>query len=155
NSAVFPEPGIQTIRPSCRSMSEPNEAIEVTAPSVDEAIRQALEKLGASEDDVIIQVLSTPRSGVLGLGVRQARVRVERRAPEGARSGVTSPPPAPQSRPRPPSEPAAGNATGGGGSRTRPAPQRSVVAQPSLERSHSNDLPKRSSERSSPERTFE
>jgi spoIIIJ-associated protein len=76
-------------------MSEPNEAIEVTAPSVDEAIEQALDQLGASHDDVIIQVLSTPRSGVLGLGARQARVRVERRAPEGASSGVTSPPPAP------------------------------------------------------------
>jgi spoIIIJ-associated protein len=87
-------------------MSEPNEAIEVTAPSVDEAIKQALEKLGASEDDVIIQVLSAPRSGVLGLGFRQARVRVERRAPEGAQSGVMSPPPAPSPRPRAPSEPA-------------------------------------------------
>jgi spoIIIJ-associated protein len=100
-------------------MSEPNEAIEVTAPNVDEAIKQALEKLGASEDDVIIQVLSTPRSGVLGLGVRQARVRVERRAPEGARSGVMSPPPAPPPRPRPPAEPVASSATGGG---SRPAP---------------------------------
>lgn len=76
-------------------MSESNEAIEVTAPSVDEAIRQALDQLGAAEDDVVIQVLSTPRAGVLGLGVRQARVRVERRAAEGARSGVMSPPPAP------------------------------------------------------------
>ena len=91
-------------------MSESNEAIEVTAPSVDEAIKQALDKLGASEDDVVIQVLSTPRSGVLGLGARQARVRVERRAPEGARSGVMSPPPAPPPQPRParpaPSRPA-------------------------------------------------
>lgn len=102
-------------------MREPNEAIEVTASSVDEAIKQALEKLGASEDDVIIQVLSTPRSGVLGLGVRQARVRVERRAPEGAQSGVMSPPPAPPPRPRPPAEPTAASATNSG-SRPAPAP---------------------------------
>ena len=81
-------------------MSEPNEAIEVTAPSVDEAIEQALAKLGASQDDVVIQVLSTPRSGVLGLGARQARVRVERRALEAASSGVMSPPPAPPLPPR-------------------------------------------------------
>jgi spoIIIJ-associated protein len=101
-------------------MSEPNEAIEVTAPSVDEAIKQALDKLGASQDDVIVQVLSTPRAGVLGLGVRQARVRVERRAPEGAQSGVMSPPPAPPLRPRPPAEPSAASAGGGG---SRPAPQ--------------------------------
>ncbi|HLK87297.1 MAG TPA: RNA-binding cell elongation regulator Jag/EloR [Candidatus Binataceae bacterium] len=82
-------------------MSESNQAVEVTATSVDEAIKQALDKLGASEDDVVIQVLSTPRSGVLGLGARQARVRVERRAPEGASSGVMSPPPAPPPQPRP------------------------------------------------------
>jgi spoIIIJ-associated protein len=90
-------------------MSEPNEAIEVTAPSVDEAIEQALDQLGASEDDVVIQVLSTPRSGVLGLGARQARVRVERRPPQGARSGVTSPPHAPprSSPPAPPPRPRA------------------------------------------------
>jgi len=103
-------------------MSEPNEAIEVTAPSVDEAIKQALDELGASEDDVIIQVLSTPRSGVLGLGARQARVRVERRAPEGAQSGVMSPPPAPP--PRPPSEPTAASATG------TPAPPRASSTTP-------------------------
>jgi spoIIIJ-associated protein len=116
-------------------MSEPNEAIEVTAPSVDEAIRQALDKLGASQDDVIIQVLSTPRSGVLGLGARQARVRVERRAPEGARSGVMSPPPAPPPAPpvspRAPSQPAAPIASGSG---SRPSPQRPVNERSSPER---------------------
>jgi spoIIIJ-associated protein len=81
-------------------MSEAYEAIEVSALTVDEAIKEALEKLGAAEDDVIIQVLSTPRAGVLGLGARQARVRVVRRPLEAARSGVTSPPPAPPLPPR-------------------------------------------------------
>lgn len=76
-----------------------SESIETTASTVDEAISQALEQLGAQEDDVTIEVLSTPRAGVLGLGARQARVRVTRRAPEGARSGVMSPPPAPPMRP--------------------------------------------------------
>jgi spoIIIJ-associated protein len=107
-------------------MSEPNEAIEVTAPSVDEAIKQALEKLGASEDDVVIQVLSTPRAGVLGLGSRQARVRVERRLPEGAYSGVMSPPPAPPPRPRSSEEtPGAAGPRG-----ARNATQRASSAQP-------------------------
>ncbi len=73
----------------------PSDSIEVTAPSVDEAINEALEKLEAVEEDVVIEVLSTPRSGVLGLGARPARVRVTRRQPEGARSDVQSPPPAP------------------------------------------------------------
>jgi len=68
---------------------------EQTAATVEAAIRQALEELGAHEADVIIEVLSTPRSGVLGLGARQARVRVTRRPPEAATSAVASPPPAP------------------------------------------------------------
>jgi spoIIIJ-associated protein len=124
-----------------------NEAIEVTAPGVDEAIKEALEKLGASEDDVIIQVLSTPRSGLLGLGARQARVRVERRAPEAARSGVMSPPPAPPIRPRPP-EPRASAPSG-----SSSAPQRSTMERPSPERPSlqpSSQQPSR--ERPSPER---
>src|SRR5947209_8798529 len=73
----------------------PNESVEITAHTIEKAINQALEQLGADQDDVQIEVLSTPRAGVLGLGARQARVRVTRRAPEGASSGVTSPPPAP------------------------------------------------------------
>jgi spoIIIJ-associated protein len=85
-----------------------NDPIEVTAASVEQAITEALERLGADQDDVTIEVLSTPRSGVLGLGARQARIRVTRRAPEGARSGVTSPPHAPP--PTPPQRAAAKSA---------------------------------------------
>jgi spoIIIJ-associated protein len=76
------------------------DSIEISATSVDEAVSQALERLGAQEDGVTIEVLSTPRSGVLGIGARPARVRVTRRAQEAAHSGVTSPPPAPPPRPR-------------------------------------------------------
>src|SRR5712692_6548507 len=86
-----------------------NDSIEVTAATIDQAINQALAHLGADQDDVKIEVLSTPRAGVLGFGARQARVRVTRRAPEGASSGVTSPPPAPpvvrQPHPAAPSAP--------------------------------------------------
>jgi len=78
-----------------------NDSIEVTAATVESAISAALEQLGAQEDDVTIEVLSTPRAGVLGLGSRQARVRVTRRSPEVARSTVMSPPPAPPVRPTP------------------------------------------------------
>src|SRR5580698_6665775 len=73
----------------------PSDSIEATASTVEQAISQALDQLGAHQDDVTIEVLTTPRSGVLGLGVRAARVRVSRRAPELARSTVQSPPPAP------------------------------------------------------------
>src|SRR5260370_21206852 len=70
----------------------PNDFVEAEGASVEQAIREALVKLGADEADVSIEVLATPRSGLLGLGARQARVRVKRRAPEPARSEVASPP---------------------------------------------------------------
>ncbi len=76
-----------------------NHWLEVAAATVEAAIREALEKLGAVEEDVVIEVLSTPRSGLLGLGARQARVRVRRRQPGAARSDVQSPPLAPPLRP--------------------------------------------------------
>ncbi len=79
-----------------------NDPIEVTAQSVDEAVRQALDQLGAAEDEVVIEILNTPRSGVLGLGARQARVRVKRRTTEAVSSPAQSPPHAPPSGPRPP-----------------------------------------------------
>ena len=56
---------------------------EVEAASVEEATREALEQLGAREDEVTIEVIATPRAGVLGLGARQARVRVTRKGAEG------------------------------------------------------------------------
>jgi spoIIIJ-associated protein len=84
-----------------------NEPIEIAAATVDEAIKQALEQLAAQEDDVVIEVLATPRAGVLGLGARQARVRVTRRTSNVATSGVQSPPPAPAAIMSHPPEPAA------------------------------------------------
>src|ERR1700719_1966376 len=62
---------------------------EVEAASVEEATREALEQLGAREDEVTIEVIATPRAGVLGLGARQARVRVTRK---GAAGGGANPP---------------------------------------------------------------
>lgn len=79
-----------------------SDSTETTASTIDQAINQALAQLGAEQDDVTIEVLSTPRAGVLGLGARQARVRVTKRAREGAHSGVMSPPPAPPLRATPP-----------------------------------------------------
>jgi spoIIIJ-associated protein len=100
-----------------------NEPIEIAATTVDEAIKQALEQLAAQEDDVVIEVLATPRAGVLGLGARQARVRVTRRTSNVATSAVQSPPPAPAVD-RHPREPAAGEAHDG---EERPQAQREAV----------------------------
>jgi len=68
-----------------------NDSIETSAASVEEAIKEALEQLGASQDDVAIEVLATPRAGVLGLGARgRARPRDNRSAgPSSSSAGAT------------------------------------------------------------------
>jgi spoIIIJ-associated protein len=79
------------------------DSIEVTGATIDEAISQALSELGVAEDDAVIEVMVTPRSGVLGLGSRQARVRVSRRHGQGEAQSPAAP-----SRPsRPASVPSA------------------------------------------------
>jgi spoIIIJ-associated protein len=50
--------------------------VEKNAPSVEEAIELALEELGASEQEVSVQILQDPRSGFLGVGSQDAVVRV-------------------------------------------------------------------------------
>ena len=44
------------------------DTIEIEGASVEEATREALEKLAARDDEVTIEVLATARAGVLGLG---------------------------------------------------------------------------------------
>src|SRR5208282_1580763 len=82
--AIFPQPRIPTIHPGYMSNID---SIELAAASVEEATREALEQLGAREDEVAIEVLATPRAGVLGLGARQARVRVTRKSAAVAGAG--------------------------------------------------------------------
>jgi spoIIIJ-associated protein len=50
--------------------------LEVSGKSVDEAIQTALEQLGVSEDKVEVTVLKKGRSGVLGMGVEEAKIKV-------------------------------------------------------------------------------
>ncbi len=50
--------------------------IEKTARTVQQAIEEALDELGLTEEDVIIEVLEEGDSGLLGLGRKPARVRV-------------------------------------------------------------------------------
>jgi len=59
--------------------------VERSAPSVEEAIELALEELGASEQEVSVQILQDPKGGFLGVGGQDAVVRVSvtgRPAPE-------------------------------------------------------------------------
>ncbi len=50
--------------------------ITKTAASVDEAIKAALEELGVTEDQVDIEVITEPASGFLGVGKKEAEVKV-------------------------------------------------------------------------------
>jgi spoIIIJ-associated protein len=63
-------------------------SIEVTAADIESAIEKGIAELGVSRDDVMVDVIEEPSRRLLGLGTRQARVRLTViRAPE--------PPPAP------------------------------------------------------------
>ncbi len=50
--------------------------VERSAPSVEEAVEAALAELGASEQEVVVQILQEPRGGILGVGGQEAVVRV-------------------------------------------------------------------------------
>ena len=52
------------------------ESLEISAKTVDEAIQNALKKLGVSREEVEVTVLKEGRVGILGLGSEEARIRV-------------------------------------------------------------------------------
>lgn len=52
------------------------ESIEVTGEDVEQALARGLETLGVGPDDVMVEVLEEPASGMFGLGSRPARVRL-------------------------------------------------------------------------------
>lgn len=75
-------------------MSE-TRSIETTAPDIESAIEQGLQQLGVARESVIVEILEEPSRGLLGIGARQARVRLTTAAPP--RPSVPLPtPPAPQ-----------------------------------------------------------
>ena len=51
--------------------------VEVSAKTVDEAIQTALEQLGVDEGQVEVVVLKKGRSGVLGMGTEEAKIKVK------------------------------------------------------------------------------
>ncbi|RAQ96775.1 RNA-binding cell elongation regulator Jag/EloR [Thermogemmatispora tikiterensis] len=60
------------------------ESIEASGKSVEEAVQQALLRLGRRRDEVEVTVLQEPARGAFGLGSREARVRVTVRPSRGA-----------------------------------------------------------------------
>ncbi|GCE19151.1 hypothetical protein KDK_29510 [Dictyobacter kobayashii] len=70
------------------------ESIEASGKSVDEAIAQALTRLGKRREEVDIAVLQEPSRGAFGLGSKDARIRVTVRpgvASSGSASAVITP----------------------------------------------------------------
>ncbi len=57
------------------------EEIRRSAPSVEEAVEAALAELGVTEQDALIQVVREPKSGILGIGAKEAEVLVRVRRP--------------------------------------------------------------------------
>jgi spoIIIJ-associated protein len=64
------------------------EEIEVSAKTVDEAIEEALKRLNCGLDDVEVTVLKRSKSGILGLGSEEARIRVRPKEPEDESGGI-------------------------------------------------------------------
>jgi spoIIIJ-associated protein len=63
--------------------------IEKSAASVEEAVEAALEELAASEQEVDVEIVQEPRSGILGrLGSQEAVVRVKLRGEQGTADGA-------------------------------------------------------------------
>lgn len=85
-------------------MIEQRATLEKIAPTIEEAIASGLEELGLSEAEVEIEVLDQGSRGLLGIGGRQARVRLTVKSLETA-SRVQS---APSVQPGPASDERAG-----------------------------------------------
>jgi spoIIIJ-associated protein len=56
---------------------------EFVGRTVDEAVARALSAMGATRDEVDVEVVQEPRPALLGLGGREAKVRLTRRASPG------------------------------------------------------------------------
>jgi len=52
------------------------ESLEMSGKTVEEAIQRALEQLGVSREEVEVTVVKEGKSGILGLGAEEARIRV-------------------------------------------------------------------------------
>ena len=57
-------------------MSEERTTLEINAPTVEQALQDGLEQLGVSENQVDVEILDEGAKSMLGLGGRDARIRI-------------------------------------------------------------------------------
>lgn len=93
-------------------MSE-TRSVETTAADIETAIEIGLRQLDVARESVIVEILEEPSRGILGLGARQARIRLTTAAPPRFQPSPIVPE-APPARPEPEPEPER---------RPRPAPR--------------------------------
>lgn len=55
---------------------ESRATLEVIAPSVEEAVAKGINELGVPEEAVDVEILDSGSRGLLGIGSRQARIRL-------------------------------------------------------------------------------
>jgi spoIIIJ-associated protein len=67
------------------------ESIEASGRSIEDAILQALVRLGRRRDEVDVTVIQEPARGSRGVGAREARVRVSLKAPRRSSGAVVTP----------------------------------------------------------------
>jgi len=83
------------------------QSVEAEGHSIDDAIEQALLRLGVSRDKVEIEILSNAARGLFGLGGRRAKVRATVRRPLALAAAEATEPAPPQTRARPADPPPA------------------------------------------------
>ena len=76
-------------------MDEKHANLEIIAPTIEEAVEKGLKDLGLPEDAVEIEILDEGNKGFLGIGGRQARVRLTIKGDEP--QTTAAPPPVPES----------------------------------------------------------
>ncbi len=83
-------------------------SVEMSGKTEEQAIESALCELGLQRDDVSVEILERAKSGFLGIGATQARVRVSYEAKDEPKAkAVASPTVAPKSEPKAAAAPAA------------------------------------------------
>lgn len=83
-------------------MSEQHATLEVIAPTIDEAVSKGLRDLGLPLESVEVEILDEGNRGILGIGSRQARVRLTVKAPPERSEAAPRPAPERSAPSRPP-----------------------------------------------------